>query len=115
MSRHDDRVYLHHMLDHARTAVEFVSGENRASLDSNPMLRYSLLHLITVLGEAANRVSPECKTRHNQVVWKDIIGMRNMLIHGYDVVDLDILWETVRTDLPALIYVLQEVLRETHQ
>lgn len=110
MSRHDDTVYLRHMLDHASTALELTSGKNRSSLDSEPMLRYSLLHLVSIVGEAAMRVSAAGRAKYSQIVWRDIIGMRNMLIHGYDVVDFDILWKTIEDDIPALIDRLESIL-----
>ena len=103
MSRHDDRVYLQHMLDHARTCMELSSGYSRKSLDDNRMLRYALLHLLCILGEAANRVSAEGRKQYSLFPWRDVIGMRNALIHGYDNVDLDILWKTVEVDLPAVV------------
>lgn len=67
MSRHDDTVYLRHMLDHAQTAVELSAGKNRSSLDTEPVLRYALLHLVSVLGEAANRVSVAGRTKYTQI------------------------------------------------
>lgn len=112
MSRHDDTVYLRHILEHARTAMALSAGKDRSSLDSEPMLRYSLLHLVCILGEAANRISETGRSKHGQIVWKNPIGMRNMVIHGYDAVDLDILWKTVETDLPALIQTLQQIIPE---
>lgn len=110
MSRHDDTVYLRHMLDHAGTAVDLAQGKQRADLDADPALRYALLHLICILGEAANRVSPAGRSKHPYVLWRDMISMRNMLIHGYDVVDLDMLWKTITTDLPAVIRSLRDAL-----
>ncbi len=110
MSRHDDTVYLRHMLDHAQTAVELASEKNRSSLDTERMFRYALLHLVSILGEAAGRVSPSGHSKYEQIPWRDMIGMRNMLIHGYDIVDLDVLWKTVEEDLPALIATLEPII-----
>ena len=112
MSRRDDAIYLRHMLEHAQTAVELSSGKDRSSLDAEPTLKYSLLHLVCILGEAANRVSATGRSKYSQFPWRDLVGMRNMVIHGYDIVDLDILWKTVEIDLPALIQTLQRVLGE---
>lgn len=112
MSRHDDGIYICHMLDHARTALELSSGRSRSSLDTEPMFRYALLHLISILGEAATRVSAAARSRYTEIAWRDIVGMRSMLIHGYDVVDLDILWKTVEDDIPALITQLESILEK---
>ena len=112
MSRHDDTVYLRHMPEHARTAVVLAEGKHRTSLETEPLLRYSLLHLVCILGEAANRVSDAGRARYSAIAWRNITGMRNMLIHGYDRVDLDILWATVIDDLPVTIRSLEEALSE---
>jgi uncharacterized protein with HEPN domain len=70
------------MLDYAKTALQFTAGRDRAALDNDLMLRYSLLHLATVLGEAANRVSAQGKVTYSQIAWRDVVGMRNKLVHG---------------------------------
>jgi uncharacterized protein with HEPN domain len=110
MSRRSDTVYLRHMLDHAQTAVTLSVGKNRSSLDTEPVLRYALLHLVAILGEAANRVSPDSRSTYSQIPWRDMTAMRNMLIHGYDVGDFDVLWKTVEEDIPALITALSAIL-----
>ena len=106
MSRHSDNVCLRHMLDHAREAVAMVEGKVREDLDSNRMLELSLIRLIEIVGEAANRISPEFQQSHSDIPWPKVRGMRNRLIHGYDAVDFNILWDTVQLDLPQLISVL---------
>lgn len=112
MSRHNDKVYIRHMIDHARAALELSSGKNRSSLDTESMFRYALLHLVAVLGEAASRVSGAARSKYSEIPWRDIVSMRNMLIHGYDVVDLDILWKTVEDDIPALIGKLESTIEK---
>lgn len=74
--------------------------------------RYALLHIVTILGEAASKLSQEFRTAHGDVPWGDIIGTRNRLIHGYDIVNLDFLWETVEADLPELLQKLNALLEQ---
>ena len=73
------------------------------------MLSLALVRLIEIIGEAANRVSKAKQRQLSQISWPLIIGMRNRLIHGYDVVDLDIIWRTVPEELPSLISILEEI------
>ena len=75
------------------------------------MLELALTRLLEIVGEAANRVSEDMQQRHPEVPWRQIVGLRHRLIHGYDAVDLDILWDIVRYDLPLLIAALEEILR----
>jgi len=63
-----------------------------------------------VVGEAASRVSPEVRERHPSIPWRQIVAMRNRLIHGYDVLDFDVLWNTVTLEMPRLIAELEKAL-----
>lgn len=110
MSRHDDEVRLRHMLDHALEAIELCKGHARSDLDSNRLLNLGLVRLIEVVGEAANRVSIEFQGAHVRIPWRHIVGMRNRVIHGYDRVDFDLLWDTIQNDLPGLVEELRSVL-----
>lgn len=74
------------------------------------MLELALVRLLEIIGEAANRLSEECRSSHNAIPWSQIISLRNRLIHGYDSVDLDILWEILTTDLPQLTADLKIIL-----
>ena len=65
-----------------------------------------------IIGEAARRVSKSAREKYPEIPWPDIVGMRSRLIHAYDTVDLNLLWQTVATDLPELIAVLEEILKE---
>jgi uncharacterized protein with HEPN domain len=110
MTRHDDKVRLRHMLEHAREAVAMIKGKEQADLPRERMLELSLIRLIEVVGEAAARVSLEGRAKYTSIPWPQVAGMRNRLIHGYDQVDLDILWNTIEDDLPRLIVELETIL-----
>ncbi len=75
-------------------------------------LEFSLTRLVEIVGEAAARVSPETRSKHPDIPWQEITGLRNRLIHGYDTVDLDILWNIVELDLPPLVKSLAAILKE---
>lgn len=66
-------------------------------------------YMLSYAGEAANRVSETTQVRHLEIPWCRIVGMRSQLIHGYDVTDIDILWDTITSDLPPLIEKLNEL------
>lgn len=110
MSRRSDTDRLWHMLTHAREAVAFSVGRKREELENDRLLELALVRLVEVIGEAAARVSSECQMRLPQIPWPQVVGMRNRLIHGYDVVDFDVLWDTVANDLPPLIATLESIL-----
>ena len=106
----NDTIRLRHMLDAAREAVSFAAGKNRGDLDTDRMRVLALVKEIEIIGEAAFKVSQECRQKCPSIPWPDIIGMRHRLIHAYFDVDLDIVWDTVTNELPALITVLQQLL-----
>jgi uncharacterized protein with HEPN domain len=113
MTRHDDLVRLRHMLEHAREAVSMVAGKEREDLRTERMLELALVRLIEIIGEAAARVSLEGQLEYSSIPWRQVVGMRNRLVHGYDKVDLDVLWDTIEDDLPPLIAELERVVAKT--
>lgn len=112
----DDQVRLRHMLDAARTAVGLAAGRSRADLeDQNDPLVHALVRLVSVIGEAAGKLSPAGQSELNEVRWPDLIGMRHRLIHDYFDINLDILWATVQVSLPDLIKNLEAALPESDE
>ncbi len=112
MSQLDDAVRLRHMLEYGREALEFAKGKQRVDLESDRTLELALTRLLEIVGEAANRVSEDAQEKYPQIPWEQIIRLRHRLAHGYDAVDLDILWEIVQHDLPPVIAALEEIVRE---
>lgn len=112
MTRHDDKTRLRHMLDHAKEAVEMIRGNKRSDLNSDRKLNLALVRLVEIVGEAGARVSDRGRELATDIPWENIVGMRNRIVHGYDAVDLDILWDVVESDLPPLIASLERALDE---
>jgi uncharacterized protein with HEPN domain len=107
--RKDDLIRLRHMLDAAKEAIELAAGKSRDEIETERMLNLSLVRLIEIVGEAADHVSAEFRLNHSSIPWKEIIGMRHRLIHGYDNIDYDLLYQTIQEDLPALVALLEEI------
>ena len=109
MLPHDNK-RLRHMLDSALEAVKFADGKSREDLDNDRKLVLAIIKSIEIIGEAASKVSENCQVENVEIPWKDIIGMRNKMIHGYFEVNHDIVWETVQTDIPRLIKALSNII-----
>ena len=105
-----DLVYIGHMLDMARKAVGKTQGLSRAEYDADENLRFALIHLVQVIGEAARQVSPGFSAQHSEIPWADIIGMRHKVVHDYLGVDEDIVWQVVTEDLPELVTTLASII-----
>ncbi|OGP60574.1 MAG: hypothetical protein A2V67_15320 [Deltaproteobacteria bacterium RBG_13_61_14] len=100
------------MLDYAQEAYSLVQGRSREDLDAHRLLNLSLVHLLEIVGEAANRIPKEDRVRYPQIPWSQIVNMRNRLVHGYDTINLDIVWEIANQDLPPLIAELEKILEK---
>lgn len=107
MTRHDDTVRLRHMLDHGREAVAILQDRARGDLDTDRLLNLSIVRLLEIIGEAAARVTPATRDELAELPWAEIVGLRNRVIHGYDEVDFDIVWETVTGDLPPVLAAIE--------
>jgi uncharacterized protein with HEPN domain len=97
-----DLVRLKHMLDSTKAILSFAKGKRRASLDKDRLLLSAVLRELEVIGEAANRISEKTKKRFPDLPWKELVGMRNRLIHAYFDVDHDIIWKTIQRVPPLL-------------
>jgi uncharacterized protein with HEPN domain len=112
MSQHNTNVSFRQMLDHALEAVAMTDGKTRADLDEDRQLNLALVRLLEIIGEAATRIPKEDQALYKDISWPEIVSLRNRLIHGYDTVDFDILWQIVKQDLPRLIESLRKILSE---
>ena len=105
-----DLIRLRHMLDAAEEAVNFIVGRKREDLDTDRMLALTLVRSIEIVGEAGPRVSEGGRTEVPDIPWREIVAVRNRPIHAYFDVDLDVVWRTVKDDLPPLIATLKNAL-----
>ena len=92
--------------------MELLGNASVDDLTSDRITELALRKLVEVVGEAANRTSTATQESYPQIAWPQIIGVRNRLVHGYDVVDLDILRDIVQNELPLLIEQLTAIVGE---
>lgn len=101
---------LKHMLDSTEAILSFAKGKRKTSLDSNRLFRSAVVRELEIIGEAANSISEKTKRQFPHFPWKELIGMRNRLIHAYFDIDHDILWKTIREYLPLFQKDLQQAI-----
>jgi uncharacterized protein with HEPN domain len=99
----DDQLLLADIQTAARAIIEFSAAKQRQDLERDRLLQSALLHQFAIIGEAASNLSRELKARHSMVPWQAICGFRNIVIHEYFALDLDIVWEAVTADVPRLL------------
>jgi uncharacterized protein with HEPN domain len=107
-----DIVRLRHISDASEKIVAFTTGTSRVSLTTDEKLALAVVRLIEIIGEAASKVGDETKAMHQSIPWREMIGMRNRLIHAYEAVDLDIVWKIITEDIPVLQEKIAEILTD---
>ncbi len=100
---------LAHMLAAARRAISLVGNRGREELDEDDVLVLALTRLLEIMGEAARGVSEETRSSHADIPWSAMAATRDRLIHGYFAVDLDIVWQIVKHDVPPVVEALGEM------
>lgn len=100
---------LSHMLDAAKTIQEHIKGKKESDLDKNRLLLGGIIRELLLIGEAANAISSQVKAQIPCIPWKEVIGMRNQLIHAYFEISHKIIWITVKVDIPKLILELEKI------
>jgi uncharacterized protein with HEPN domain len=98
-----DNAYLEDILVAAQAIRRFTNGVSREAFKANEEKHEAVNRKLEIIGEAARRLSPEAKNLFSEVPWALVTAMRNILIHDYDDVDLDVVWDTTQRDLPPLI------------
>ena len=105
----DDLLYLHHMLERCQRIERFIRPGKEAFIAAEE-LQDAVIRNIEVIGEAAKRVSPELRAQLNNLDWKRICGMRDVLIHDYIGVDLEQVWAVAVSHIPELRSTLERFL-----
>ncbi len=112
MSKRDPKVTLLQIREAAQRAQEICAEHNSLdSLVSDWKATAALERFIEILGEAVKRLPKNLREDHSEVPWKEIAGTRDHLIHGYNNLDYQILWDAVQTDIPALLETIESILK----
>jgi uncharacterized protein with HEPN domain len=99
----------------AIAAIERYADRDRATFDRDELLQNWFLRHLQIIGEAARGLPDDVRARAPEIPWPKIIGMRNVLVHGYFHVDAEIVWNAAVRDVPALKPALERLLREWEQ
>jgi uncharacterized protein with HEPN domain len=106
-----NNAYLIDILEAAKLTIEYIGNKSKEEFLKDTQCQDAVIRRFAIIGEAARRISGEMKTTYPEVPWNEMIGMRNIMVHEYDDVDMLIVWDTIKKDIPALISAIEKVLQ----
>ena len=108
-----DETYLLDILIAARKALKFVEGIDQNKFEDNEIIQNAVIRRREIIGEASARVSKDFRKAHAEIPWREMVGLRNRLVHEYFRIDFGAVWDTIHKDLPKLIEIIEPlVLKE---
>jgi uncharacterized protein with HEPN domain len=112
MKKRDDLVFLGDVLDAINRIEEYTDRVGKESFLDNSMMQDAVMHQIEIIGEASNNISDEFQEEHPELPWMQMRAIRNKIVHDYREVNLEIIWDTVKNDLPILKALIRKTLGE---
>ena len=104
-----DLAYIDHILDCIRKIRKFSKGLTLKEFEKNELVQDAIIRNIEIIGEASKKISADIKKTYYEIPWKEVVGMRDKLIHDYLGVDTKVVWKTIKEDIPALERHLKEI------
>ncbi|WP_416672374.1 HepT-like ribonuclease domain-containing protein [Egbenema bharatensis] len=108
MSRNQEA--LVDIIEAIKLILQYAEGVDINALAANTEKQDAILRRITIIGEATKRLSLDFREKHPSIPWKQIAGMRDVLTHDYDEVDLDEVWTVINENLPQLLNYIEPLI-----
>jgi uncharacterized protein with HEPN domain len=104
--------YVEDMLDAMDKAELLLEGIAYEQFEADFRINFAVVRALEIVGEAAKRLPPDLRRQYPDIPWKVMAGMRDRIVHGYDVVDLQIVWDVVKRDIPQVKPQIQKILAD---
>jgi uncharacterized protein with HEPN domain len=108
----DVLVYVEDILDAMEKAETFIVGLTYEQFEADFKTSFAVVRAIEIIGEATKRLPTPFRDQHPGIPWKDMAGMRDVVIHGYDNVNLQIVWDVVKRDIPEIKPQIRQILAD---
>jgi len=106
----DNTLYLGHIRDAIDKIESYILDVNYEQFASNNMMIDAVVRELAIIGEATNNLSEDFRKNHPEIPFRDIIDMRNILIHNYTDVNIKVVWDTCKNNLPDLKKIVADIL-----
>ena len=106
----DNSVYIRHIMDSISRIERYTKGMGKRDFLGDELVQAGVVRELEIIGEAAKQLSQNFKTKHDNIPWKMMAGMRDKLIHDYFGVDMDAVWNTLVIDIPRMKGKIQKLL-----
>ena len=107
-----DKGRLEHIQESINNIYEFVEGVELDQIVLDKIRYFAIVYQLVIIGEASNLLTTEFRNEHPQTPWRDIIGMRNFIVHGYNIVDKQEVIRVINNDIPSLKVQIEQYLSE---
>lgn len=108
----DPVIFISHILESIERIKDYMRNIAKENFLKSPQVQDAVIRRIEIIGEAVRNISKVIRESYPEVSWREIAGTRDMLIHEYFAVDLEVTWNTIITDLPKLERQLKKVLED---
>lgn len=107
-----DKARLQHISDAIKEIEKYIENSSYEDFQSNSMMQFATVKQLEIIGEASNQLTEHFRKLYKEIEWREIIGLRNILIHEYFGIDTKIVWDILETDLPKFKIQVEEILKQ---
>ena len=109
---HEFLDYVEDIADAMEKAEILLKGVTYNQFETDFRINFAVVRALEIVGEATKRLPMTLRDQYPGIPWKQMAGMRDRIIHGYDIVDLEIVWDVVRQDIPKIKPQIEQILRD---
>ncbi len=111
MSKRDWRLFINDMLECIERIEKYISGLSYDDFIKDDKTKDAVVRNLEIIGEAANQIPVDIRKKYKDIPWAQIVGLRHRLIHGYFVIDYDIVWNIIDKEMPDLKIRMKKILK----
>ena len=111
-SKLGDKARLQHISDAIKEIEKYITNSTYEDFQSNSMMQFATVKQLEIIGEAASQITEHFRKLYKEIEWREIIGLRNILVHEYFGIDVKIVWDILQEDLPKFKIQIKEILNQ---